>query len=141
MLPNEMCSPDLPTNTLEILNMAKISGSQIRDNTITGADVDEGSLRFPIDVVTSNLTLDSAHHTVLVASEGSITITLPSASSYSGKVYIIRRLSSGSVTISAGDQIEGDDGDYGLGEEGEGITIQSDGGKWWIIGMVSTGHD
>jgi len=120
--------------------MAKIAGSQIRDNTITGADVDEASLRFPIDVVTSSLTLDSDHHTVLVASEGTVTVTLPTGSAYTGKVYTIKRLDEGQVDIASTEPIEGEDDDWALESWGQSVTIQYDGGKWWIIGHVQHEH-
>jgi hypothetical protein len=60
--------------------------------------------------VSSNTTLSAAHHDVSVdASGGAVTITLPSASAHTGRIYTIRKTDSSgnAVSVASGDNING----------------------------------
>jgi hypothetical protein len=105
----------------------------------TGASVGTGPL--PVTVQTGNYALLSTDYTVFCASPGggasSKTITLPSASANTGKVYVIKRTaqSPNSCSISGVASAEGDP--YVLNPPGgglvSGIMVQSDGTSWWIL--------
>jgi len=66
----------------------------------------EGSVSNKVSIVTTNTTLDETYHTVLANATSNITITLPTASSSNvGRIYVIKNINSGVVTISG--SIEG----------------------------------
>ncbi|MFN3780659.1 MAG: hypothetical protein ACK4SO_00615, partial [Candidatus Kapaibacteriota bacterium] len=66
----------------------------------------EGSISNKVDIVTSNVSLDATHHTVLVNSTSGVTITLPTPSSSNvGRTYVLKNINTGIATISG--SIEG----------------------------------
>jgi hypothetical protein len=61
----------------------------------------EGSVSNKVSIVTTNTTLDETYHTVLANATSNITITLPTASSSNvGRIYVIKNINTGVVTIS-----------------------------------------
>tara|TARA_R110002020_G_scaffold50716_2_gene143072 strand:+ start:16837 stop:17232 length:396 start_codon:yes stop_codon:yes gene_type:complete len=117
-----------------------ITGKQIKADTVEGVDVNEATLRAPIVLITAtgttNISADT-HHTVIanISNGNSATIGLPSVSSCQGKVFTIKRIGPGSVTVSAAgeDNIDMDDA-WSLPDIGESVTIQSDGvSNWWVL--------
>jgi len=117
-----------------------ITGKQIKADTVEGVDVNEATLRTPIAVVTATGTTTlsaDTHGTVLgnISNGSSATIALPSASSCPGKVFTIKRIGPGAVTVSAaqGDDID-NDSTWSLPDIGEGVTVHSDGvSNWWVL--------
>jgi hypothetical protein len=70
------------------------------------------------------------------ASGGGFTITLPAATSHTGRVFHIKKIdSSGNVVTVDGNSSETIENatTVVLTTEGESITIQCDGDEWWII--------
>ena len=66
----------------------------------------EGSVSNKVSILTTNTTLDETYHTVLANATSNITITLPTASSSNvGRIYVIKNINTGVVTISG--SIEG----------------------------------
>lgn len=91
----------------------------------------EGSISNKVDIVTSNVTLDATHHTVLANSTSDITITLPSASSSNlGRTYVIKNINTGNVTISG--SIEGSSSM--VIRQRESIELISNGSTWVVTG-------
>jgi hypothetical protein len=115
-----------------------IKGTQIRDDSLKGVDIDEATLRLPLTTVTAAGTTDldaDTHHTVVVNvnSPDTSTIRLPAASGSPGKIFVIKRVGNTTVTISTvSGNIDGDS-TWSLHTMGEGITVQSDGANWWVV--------
>ena len=86
---------------------------------------------------TTNYTVVDTDYTILGnASGGNITITLIPASPALGKIYNIKKIDSSSNTVTVnGNLSETIDGGTTaiLTTQYESITIQCDGGAWWII--------
>lgn len=89
-----------------------------------------------VTTVTANTTLTSSNH-VVINTGGAITLTLPSASSNSGLVFIVANHGTGAVTFSpslkAGNTETLGAITYQLG--GNLATIISDGTDWRLIGQ------
>lgn len=85
-----------------------------------------------VSSVTSAKTLSANDELVLC--NGTFTITLPPAGSSEGKVYYIKNIGSGTITIDGdnSDTID-DSANAELDAQYEFITITSDGSEWWII--------
>lgn len=98
--------------------------------TNTG-DQDLGIL--PQTTVTATTTLSSAHYTVFCNKTTAMTINLPAAASHSGRVYIVKNINTGVVTVD-GNASETIDGALTVTlAQYEGVTIQSTGISWYIL--------
>jgi hypothetical protein len=90
------------------------------------------------DSKTANYTATATDYTILTdATAGAITISLPDASSLSGKTYIIKKTdsSSNAVTIDPnGSQTIDGVTTYTLSTQYKYVTVQAYGGSWLIIG-------
>jgi hypothetical protein len=76
----------------------EIRGTQVKDNSLTGDDIDEGSLLFNLTgPKTSSYTIAETDYCVVAdCNGGGVTLTLPSATDVmSGRMYVIKRLDSG----------------------------------------------
>ena len=84
----------------------------------------------------ATLTLDATHNTVLCdGTSNTVTITLPTASGISGKIYNIKAINiDNAVTVdqTGAETIDGSTDAITL-DLMEVITVQSDGTNWWII--------
>lgn len=89
---------------------------------------------FQLDIATisADYTILSSNHVVLA--NGTMNITLPAAASIEGKLYYIKNIGTGIVTID-GNNNETVDGGLTLELENqyESITIISDGNNWHIL--------
>src|SRR5204862_6656675 len=109
-----------------------------------------GSVSSPIRVVTGNYTLANDDYTVLCNNTSGVNpviITPPAAAaSNKGRVYIVKRVNP-NVGGTAADNCEvanlnGPAGNVVLNAPGAlttyqtGVTIQSDGTGWWIVGTI-----
>lgn len=127
--------------------MAKteIRGAQIKDNSLTGDDIDEGSLLFNLTgPKTSNYTIAETDYSIVAdCNSGGVTLTLPSATNaMSGRMYVIKRLDSGNnggsnmLTISRnGKNIDGIANDQVLANR-DALVLQclDASGGWILIG-------
>ena len=99
-----------------------------------------GTLGFRLNTVSDNATL-SDHSIVLVDnSTGNVTLTLPDASSYAGRIYTLKSLSSMYSLMAEGDEI---DGYSGVALSGDGnimpsVSLISDGSTWHTIDLNSS---
>lgn len=96
-----------------------------------------GSIAKSIVAKTAAYTLTSLDYTVTGdATSAAFTLTLPTAVGITGRIYVLKKIDSSIniVTVDA-DGSETIDGalTYDLTDEGESITIQSDGANWIII--------
>lgn len=94
----------------------------------------DGGGAVPITTVTANTTLGNNHHTVLVDNASARTIMLPAASGASGRVYVIKNINTGVVTID-GNGEETIDGatTISLPSQWDSATIQCNGSAWFIL--------
>jgi len=85
-------------------------------------------------VKTTNVNYTLTEKDELVLATAAITLTLPTAAGIKGKVYIIKNLISGTITIDTdgSETIDGSNGTY-LTVQYQTITIISDGTNWNII--------
>lgn len=95
-----------------------------------------GSVGFNVTTLVTNTTLSSIHHTVLVdAALGTVTITLPTASTASRRRYEIKKIDSVNPVIIDGSGSETIDGGltYTLTAQYQNITIVCNGSSWHIV--------
>tara|TARA_R100001163_G_C5008368_1_gene155109 strand:+ start:31 stop:432 length:402 start_codon:yes stop_codon:yes gene_type:complete len=127
--------------------MAKteIRGDQIKDDSLTGDDVDESTLIFSVNgPKTSNYTIVEEDYCVVGdCNGGAVTLTLPVATSaMTGRIYVIKRLDSGNngggnvLTVSRnGKKIDAIENDQSLANR-DALVFQCLGASagWILIG-------
>jgi hypothetical protein len=92
-----------------------------------------GSVSVGIIIKTTNYTASVNDLTILCNSSSPMTITLPDASGASGRIYVIKNINTGTITISkAGQTIDGA-ASQTLTTQYASITLQSNGGTTWYI--------
>lgn len=98
-----------------------------------------GSVSMAIRTVSANTTVNATDNTVLVnTTSAGLTITLPSASGISGRIYTIKKIGSGGIdnelTISPAGSATIDGGsNYVIYNDYTFVTLQTDGTNWYII--------
>lgn len=76
--------------------------------------------------------LTSAHDVVVC--NGTFTVTLPAAASVPGKIFDIKNIGTGVITVDANAAETVDDATtFVLSARYDSITIVSDGAEWWVI--------
>lgn len=94
-----------------------------------------GPVATAVATLSSNTTLDGTHSVVLVTSSP-VTVTLPAASSCSGRHLTIKKTDSGAsaVTVSASgsDVIDGA-GTFSLSAQYKYVALVSDGANWFVV--------
>lgn len=119
-----------------------IKTNGVGDNGIVGGD---GSTPGTGGNTSTEITLGWEHETVLLSNTGKYkTAKLPKATEFKGKKYYIKNVNDGDVdsdgikvtTTASGGDIFGHGGQtIELGNNGQGIIIQSNGTKWYVIGI------
>lgn len=121
-------------------NMFLVDGTndEIGINTGTpssGLDI-QTTLGLKSTTITTSDTLDQTHNVVLVNNSSDISLTLPQASLNTGKVYYIKKISSGSDKISidgyAAETIDGD-ATFNLFIQNSALRLICDGSNWVIL--------
>ncbi len=107
-------------------------------NTTAPASLMEvnGSFAKSVFVTSNSILLDISHSNILANNaSGTVTISLPSAGTCKGRIYTIKRISTGNVEINpnGAETIDGVSANYILGNTYDFITIVSDGDNWYII--------
>ena len=101
--------------------------------SLAGLVVAGEDLRATLEEVATATTLTENHFLVLV--NGNLTITLPKAVNHKERIYTIKNIGQGQVTIDAysNEEIDGE-GTLVLNSQYSYVTIVSDGDEWFIIG-------
>jgi hypothetical protein len=135
-----------PSANVKLGNTAGISATQTANAQFGG------SVSSPIRVVTGNYTLANDDYTVLcnnTAGVGPVTITPPAAAaSNKGRIYIVKRVNPNASGTNDRCEVANLDGAAGnvvlrgpspglLTTDVSGVTIQSDGTQWWIVGAIN----
>jgi len=90
-----------------------------------------GSQSSSIFVISGNTTLDATHSTVIIPLGSAFTVTLPSASGITGRIYRIVNKTAGSITIGSYVNLAGST--VTTIATGSSILVQSDGTNWQQI--------
>jgi len=135
-----------PSANVKLGNTAGISATQTANAQFGG------SVSSPIRVVTGNYTLANDDYTVLcnnTAGAAPVTITPPAAAaSNKGRIYIVKRVNPNVSGTNNNCEVANLDGVGGnvvlsgpnpalLSTNLSGVTIQSDGTQWWIVGAIT----
>jgi len=119
-----------------------ILGGNSMDSARTNVIV-SGSISHPIVTTTGSITLNNTHYTVLCNNSAAMTVTLPTASSCPGRVYVIKKLSDfDSPTLDVtlrpitGNTIDGAT-DITITSLNIAVTVQSNGTNWFIIATMT----
>jgi hypothetical protein len=131
---------NLPPNGLVAgTNQLVVSGGNVGIGTASPTSTlhSNGSFSLPIVNKTGAYTATSSDHTITCnATSATFTITLPTASGITGRMYVIKKMDSSgnAITIDA-NASETIDGSLtrSLNLQYESITIQSDGTNWYIL--------
>lgn len=96
-----------------------------------------GSVSYSIQTVNANYTLTATDYTVLVDNTASVTITLPSPSGVTGRVYIIKKIGVADIDASVilSGSVEGINSTnaYTIYNAGTFVKLQSNGTSWYVI--------
>ena len=116
--------------------MTILSGGNVGIATTSPVSTFEnnGSQGAKFTTVTDTTTLDATHNIVYCNKATAMTINLPAASGCSGRIYTVKNINDGIVTID-GNASETIDGELtkDLVTKYKSITIQSNGSAWFII--------
>jgi len=104
----------------------------------TSGDISlNGSVSFAVKSVTANYTATASDRVILCdATSNSITVSLPSASGITGRVYTIKKVDSSTNTVTvdpAGTETIDGASTYSLSSQWDFVTIVSDGSNWVIV--------
>jgi hypothetical protein len=93
----------------------------------------ESTLTLTEKTVTSDYSVTGSDCVIIGNSALSITVTLPTAVGAAGRVYVVKSIGNGVVTVATtgGQTIDGNSS-VGLGLY-QSIAVQSDGANWWIV--------
>ncbi len=104
--------------------------------SLAGLVVSGVDIRATLEEVVTATTLTENHFLVLV--NGTLTITLPKAVNHKERIYTIKNIGTGMVTINAysSEKIDGE-GTVVLNSQYSYVRIVSDGDEWFIIGGIN----
>ena len=122
---------DVTASNQVVIGNASVTQTKLEGEIVVGSGT-EGGLTLPIATGGGGVTLSWSHHTVLV--DTTTEINLPSASTCTGREYIIKNVGTGTVTIDPnGTQTIDGATTHVLDAQWEYVRIQSDGANWVII--------
>lgn len=134
---------DSNVTTVKIANSA-VTTDKIADGAVTSSKLATnlqlyGVLYVPVATVTSNVTLSSTTHCVVLvdATNNNVTVTLPSASGITGRQFVVKRIDSSTraVTVATqSGQFIDNVSSLQLTEQGQFVVVVSDGANWRIVG-------
>ena len=130
-----------PSNNLHVAGNSIVSGTMVVGGTsnVSGSNLHiSGSWGFSVQTVAGNTTLSGNSVVLADSSSGNITLTLPVASTVSGRVYTVKKKSnSHSVFINS---ISGLVLDLASGANGYPcVQVVSDGNNWHVMGQMPDG--
>lgn len=111
---------------------------KITDGSTGNGNIKVGGIRTNFVAKTTTYTIVSTDYTVTGdATSGAFTITLPTAASVAGKIYVIKKTDSSGNAVTVGttssQTIDGST-TYSLATQNKYVTVQSNGSNWIVIG-------
>lgn len=93
-----------------------------------------GSVSMEVTAVTSTYTATANDYSILVNTNSAVTINLPTASGIDGRIYVIKRLGSSTITIDPF-SFQTVDGAFTrlLSNQYNSVTVQAAGGNWYVL--------
>jgi hypothetical protein len=140
-LPSSGWTEDAENNKVYVINTGRNVGIGTTVPSaklhVIGDTIINGAFSTKVNTITANTTLDNTYHIVLAdASSNAITITLPSASTCSGRQYIIKKIDSSenavTITPQSGQTIDGQTS-ISIIMQNDLKRIVSNGTNWYII--------
>lgn len=127
------------TNTVQVVAPGS-SGNILTSNGTTWISALPSAFNYSFAAKTSAYTLTSTDYTVTGnASTGAFSLTLPTSVGATGKIYVIKKVDSSAnavtVATTSAQTIDGQSS-YSLALQYNGITVQSDGANWVLIGVI-----
>jgi hypothetical protein len=124
-----------------LLLSAHFSHAQIGIGTTTPKSTLDvyGSFGMKVDTITANTTLDATYGIIICKNTSNITLTMPNSCSSKGRMYFIKRASTGNVTISpyTAQTIDGS-ATLVLSTANQMVNIVADGVSKWLITQNTT---
>jgi hypothetical protein len=129
-------------DTLQTFGGAKNFADSVTVGSTTAANSTlqvSGSFSLAINTVTTDYTATSKDNTILAnTTSGPITVTLPSATGLTGRIYTIKKIGTGginnplTITPSGGATIDGGANDI-IYNDWTYVSLQTDGTNWYIV--------
>ena len=90
-----------------------------------------------LQVTTKSATYTATDDDDFIRCTGTWTLTLPAAADRTGKVFRIKNIGAGTITVDGdGAETIDDAANVSMAAQYDSITVVSDGTEWWIIGKV-----
>jgi len=125
-------TPNLPaTRFLTDPNTAEYAKSLNIELDSFRTDLNKYVSRLVLSSITAATTLSADDEVVLC--NGTFTVTLPPAASSEGKIYYIKNIGSGTITIDGDSSETIDNATTKVLYQYESKQVVSDGSEWWII--------
>lgn len=144
----DAASGDTHTYLSSTTDLKLMAGGSVRLNILSNGNISIGpssgtsllhvfgSYAVTPTTVTTTTTLDATHYSIYSNNSANITLNLPAASTCTGRIYVIKKISNNAFTIAVdpngSENIEGSSTPYSITTYLQSITIQSDGTQWWI---------
>lgn len=124
---------------MDLLEQFNVGGPAFfrNDVYIYGRLFAQGGYSIPYSAITGATTLGDSN-SVVNATSGTFTVTLPTAVGIAGRVYTIKNSGTGTITVDgAGSETIDGALSAALLSRYSAITIQSDGANWIILSCIS----
>jgi len=106
------------------------NGIGVNTNTPKSSLDDKGSFGKTVTTITSSTTLSEIHSTIVCNNAGTITVTLPAASTCARRLYELKRSSGSSALVTIAGTIDGVT-NYLLSYPNQSVTLFSDSTNWY----------
>lgn len=122
---------------LQVSGNVNVSGTTTTDGiTSTSSSILNGGVYLKRRTTVGSTTATSQDYAIYCNNTANITISLPSAITSTGIIYVIKKISNNAFTVSidpdASENIEGNNTPLVVSTYLGSITLQSDGTQWWV---------
>lgn len=131
-----------PSSNLQVQGNAMVQSLAVGDSSSFSSNLQvSGSYAFSVTTLSSDTTLSDTTMVLADTSSGSFTLTLPSATANSGRIYIIKRTSvDNDLFLEGGGNLIDGSSFLSMGNSGSSggsIKIISDGTQWYILSSLA----
>lgn len=122
------------TNNTEAMRVTSTGNVGIGTTTPTSKLQTNGSFALPVLAATGNITLDATHATIRIdATTADVTVTLPAASTATGRVYTVIKSDASINKIIFSEAVQGNGFTFTQANLPGNYNIQSNGTNWVLI--------